>query len=67
MSGFERRAADIRCDGCGKESVLYAPSAAEARERMRRGGWRYYKKGTAGYDKCPKCKPPQGEGWRLVT
>lgn len=66
MSGTSRRVHDIKCDGCGKESTLLAASVVIARERMRHGGWRYYKKGNAGYDKCPKCKPPQGKGWESV-
>ncbi len=66
MSATQRWVCDIRCDGCGKESALLAPTVAEARKKMRSGGWRYYKKATAGYDKCPKCKPPQGEGWKLT-
>lgn len=66
MSAIERITRDIRCDGCNRESLLFASSVAEARERMRKGGWRSYKRRNAIYDKCPKCKPPQGEGWRIV-
>ena len=64
MSGIERRACDIRCDGCGKESMLLAESVTAARERMRSNGWQYYRKRNETYDKCPRCQPPQGQGWR---
>lgn len=67
MSAIERRKHDIRCDGCDRESVILADSAAAAREKLRHAGWRHYKRRNAVYDKCPKCKPPQGEGWRIVT
>ena len=67
MSAIERIARDIRCNGCGKESALFARSVTEARQRMRKGGWRIYKNRNMIYDKCPQCKPPQGEGWRLIA
>ena len=64
MSGIERRGCDIRCDGCGRESLLMAESVTAARELMRSGGWQYYRKKNAGYDKCPKCQPPPGPDWK---
>lgn len=67
MSGIARWNRDIRCDGCGKESTLFAESVAAARKKMRSGGWRTYKKHNRIYDKCGDCKPPQGEGWRIVS
>jgi len=64
VSGIERRVCDIRCNGCGRESEIRAKTIAAAREKVLKSGWQYYRKRNEGYDKCPRCQPPQGQGWR---
>lgn len=62
MSSFTRRYVDLRCDGCGKETALFARDAPDARKKA--GSWKFGKKekgkGHGVFDACPSCQLPEG-------
>ncbi len=65
MSFVERRFYDLRCDGCGKVSTLFASETALARRRMAAAGWTAWKLRNKVHDACSaQCRP--GDGYKRM-